>query len=163
MRLFGSSWKVGNLVVFCDVLHPTVREVYGYLFLPGRQVDPFGASRDGRCQLLRETVRLHVSSVDTLFVPWWVSLMLKDGNSSVNVISVIDPSMCIMSVALLNCAGLQKAIIYASVPLWDHNGNKCLHFFVSSFYLMYFVFISYVYLYNVLHSILNKSIHPSIC
>ena len=30
---------------------------------------------------------------------------------------------------------------------WDHNGNKCLHFFVSSFYLMYFVFISYVYLY----------------
>ena len=41
---------------------------------------------------------------------------------------------------------------------WDHNGNKCLHFFVSSFYLMYFVFISYVYLYNVLHFILNKSI-----
>ena len=30
--------------------------------------------------------------------------------------------------------------------VWDHNGNKCLHFFVSSFYLMYFVFISYVYL-----------------
>ena len=29
--------------------------------------------------------------------------------------------------------------------------------FVSSFYLMYFVFISYVYLYNVLHYILNKS------
>ena len=43
---------------------------------------------------------------------------------------------------------------------WDHNGNKCLHFFESSFYLMYFVFISYVYLYNVLHFILNKSIHP---
>ena len=39
----------------------------------------------------------------------------------------------------------------------DHNGNKCLHFFVSSFYLMYFVFISYVYMYNVLHFILNKS------
>ena len=35
--------------------------------------------------------------------------------------------------------------------------NKCLHFFVSSFYLMYFDFISYVYLYNVLHFILNKS------
>ena len=31
----------------------------------------------------------------------------------------------------------------------DHNGNKCLNFFVSSLYLMYFVFISYVYLYNV--------------
>ena len=28
-----------------------------------------------------------------------------------------------------------------------------LALFVSSFYLMYFVFISYVYLYNVLHSI----------
>ena len=40
---------------------------------------------------------------------------------------------------------------------WDHNGNKWLHFFVSSFYLMYFVFISYVNLYNVLHFILNKS------
>ena len=40
---------------------------------------------------------------------------------------------------------------------WDHNGNKCLHGFVSSFYLMYFVFISYVYMYNVLHVILNKS------
>ena len=36
-----------------------------------------------------------------------------------------------------------------------------LAFFVSSFYLMYFVFIFYVYLYNVLHFILNKSIHPS--
>ena len=43
----------------------------------------------------------------------------------------------------------------------DHNGNKCLHFFVSSFYLMCFVFISYVYLYNVLHSVLNKSIHQA--
>ena len=45
--------------------------------------------------------------------------------------------------------------------VWDHNGNKCLHFFVSSFYLMYFVFISYVYLYNVLR-LYNKSIHSSI-
>ena len=30
----------------------------------------------------------------------------------------------------------------------DHNGNKCLHFIVASLYLMYFVFISYVYLYK---------------
>ena len=42
---------------------------------------------------------------------------------------------------------------------WAHNGNKFLHFFVSSFYLMYFVFISYAYLYNVLHFILNQSIY----
>ena len=31
----------------------------------------------------------------------------------------------------------------------DHNGNKYLHFFLSSLYLMYFVFISYVYLSNI--------------
>ena len=47
--------------------------------------------------------------------------------------------------------------VFVCIFVWDHNGNKCLHFFVSSFYLMYFVFISYVYLYNVLHFILNKS------
>ena len=36
--------------------------------------------------------------------------------------------------------------------------SACLHFFVSSFYLMYFVFISYVYhLYNVLHVLLSLS------
>ena len=33
-------------------------------------------------------------------------------------------------------------------------------FLCHPFILMYFVFISYVYLYNVLHFILNKSIHP---
>ena len=33
--------------------------------------------------------------------------------------------------------------------------------FLSSFYLMYFVFISDVYLYNVLHFILNKSNPPN--
>jgi len=31
----------------------------------------------------------------------------------------------------------------------NHNGNKYLHFYVSSLYLMYFVFIFYVYLYSV--------------
>ena len=38
-------------------------------------------------------------------------------------------------------------------PARDHNGNKCLHLFVSLLYLMYFVCISYVYLYNVNPSI----------
>ena len=57
----------------------------------------------------------------------------------------------------LSCIYLYLICIFVC----EHNGNKCLHFFVSSFYLMYFVSISYVYLYNVLHFILNKSIHPS--
>ena len=52
----------------------------------------------------------------------------------------------------LSCICLYLTCIF----VWDHNRNKCLHVFVSSFYLMYFVFISYVYLYNVLHFILNK-------
>ena len=34
-----------------------------------------------------------------------------------------------------------------------------LALFVSYLYLMYFVFICYAYLYNVLHFILNKSIN----
>ena len=58
--------------------------------------------------------------------------------------------------------GISFLLVLYILPNWDHNGNKCLHFFVSSFYLMYFVFIYYAYLYNVLHSIQNKSIHPSI-
>ena len=65
---------------------------------------------------------------------------------------------------IANCNHCIRDIIQALADriffFWDHNGNKCLHFLVSSFYLMYFVFISDVYLYNVLHSILNKSIHP---
>ena len=56
----------------------------------------------------------------------------------------------------LSCICLYLICIFVA----DHNGKKCLHFFVSSLYLMYFVFISYVYMYNVLHSILNKSTHP---
>ena len=65
-----------------------------------------------------------------------------------NIVTVVILCLC------LSCICRYLICLF----VWDHNGNKCLHFFVSSFYLMYFVFISYVYLYNVLHFILNKSI-----
>ena len=67
-----------------------------------------------------------------------------------NIVTFVILCQCMLCIC--------QYLIYIFV--WDHNGNKCLHYLASSFYLMYFVFISYVYLYNVLHSILNKSIHP---
>ena len=37
------------------------------------------------------------------------------------------------------------------------HGNKCLHFIMSSIYLMYYIY-SYLYACSVLHFIMNKSI-----
>ena len=53
------------------------------------------------------------------------------------------------------------SVMYLSVPYLyiclRPQWKQVLALFVSSFYLMFFVFIFYAYLYNVLHFILNKS------